>query len=429
MQKVSSPNTTKTNFVNYLDNQKSTQMDYNKMADILHFSRMSYIENLLFDTRFSGYTKPIISIPIPIISNIPGSPTHTNKFGEWKKEHEQTVLPKPDGTINLKTPSGESEKQYVEIDVSLTNLGDVLQLIENNPVKEDTEYNIDLKSLHNIKTELEQLNKMVGMKSLKSSILDQLVYFMQDLHISNDTSDFKHTVLYGPPGTGKTEIAKIIGKMYSKLGILKNNVFRKVTRNDLVAGYLGQTAIKTKNVIQECLGGVLFIDEAYSLANSYEDDSFSKECIDTLCEALSDHKNNLMVIIAGYENELNNSFFRSNPGLESRFMWRFKTDCYNANELKSIFQKKVDEAEWTIRESDITDSWFEKRKEKFPSFGRDMEMLFSYTKIAHSRRIYGKAKNLRKCLNISDLDRGYEMLLENRKKEDHIKKAMLSMYI
>ncbi len=94
------------------------------------------------------------------------------------------------------------------------------------------------------------------------------------------------------------------------MGILKNNVFRKVTRNDLVAGYLGQTAIKTKNVIQDCLGGVLFIDEAYAMANSYEDDSFSKECIDTLCEALSDHKNNLMVIIAGYENELNNSFFR-----------------------------------------------------------------------------------------------------------------------
>ena len=429
MQKVSSPNTTKTNFVNYLDNQKSTQMDYNKMADILHFSRMSYIENLLFDPRFSGYTKQVVSIPIPIISNTSGTPTHTNKFGEWKKEHEQIVLPKPDGTINLKTPLGEPGKQYVEIDVSLTNLGDVLQLIENNPVKEGTEYNIDLKSLHNIKTELEQLNKMVGMKSLKSSILDQLVYFMQDLHISNGTSDFKHTVLYGPPGTGKTEIAKIIGTMYSKLGILKNNIFKKVTRNDLVAGYLGQTAIKTKNVIQDCLGGVLFIDEAYSLANSYEDDSFSKECIDTLCEALSDHKNNLMVIIAGYENELNNSFFRANPGLESRFMWRFKTDCYNANELKSIFQKKVDEAEWTIRESDITDSWFEKRKEKFPSFGRDMEMLFSYTKIAHSRRIYGKPKDLRKCLNISDLDRGYEMLLENRKKEDHIKKAMLSMYI
>jgi Holliday junction resolvasome RuvABC ATP-dependent DNA helicase subunit len=286
-----------------------------------------------------------------------------------------------------------------------------------------------MRSLHNISAELEQLNKMVGMKSLKSSILDQLIYFMQDLHLSNGSSDFKHTVLYGPPGTGKTEIAKIIGTMYSKLGILQKNIFKKVTRNDLVAGYLGQTAIKTKNVIQECLGGVLFIDEAYSLANSYEDDSYSKECIDTLCEALSDHKNNLMVIIAGYENELNNSFFKANPGLESRFMWRFKTDSYNPQELKSIFEKKADEAGWTIAESDITYTWFEKRKDHFPSFGRDMEMLFSYSKIAHSRRIYGKTKEIRKCLNIKDLDRGYEMLLENRKKENLSRKTLLSMYV
>ena len=426
MQKTTEPNTTKTNFVEYLDNLKSTKMDYNKMADTLYFSRMSFMENFLFDPRVCGYTKPI-----PILSITPQLDTGAtpNKFELWKKEHEQVVLPKPDDTITLKDPSGEPEKKYVEIDVSLNNLGDVLQLIENNHIDNNIIYNIDLKSLHNIKTELEQLNKMVGMKSLKSSILDQLVYFMQDLHLSNGSSDYKHTVLYGPPGTGKTEIAKIIGTMYSKLGILQKNIFKKVTRNDLVAGYLGQTAIKTKNVIQDCLGGVLFIDEAYSLANSYEDDSFSKECIDTLCEALSDHKNNLMVIIAGYENELNNSFFRSNPGLESRFMWRFKTDCYNAKELKSIFKKKVDEAGWTIDESAITDTWFEKRKDHFPSFGRDMEMMFSYTKIAHSRRIYGKSKELRKCLNSNDLDRGYEMLLDNRKKENLISKAMLSMYV
>jgi AAA+ superfamily predicted ATPase len=334
---------------------------------------VSFVESFLFDPRFCGYTKSMPITP-PTESSI-----EPNKFELWKKKHEQVVLPKSTDTINLKEQSREPEKKYVEIDVSLNNLGDVLQVIKNNPIDDKIIYNIDMRSLHNISAELEQLNKMVGMKSLKSSILDQLIYFMQDLHLSNGSSDFKHTVLYGPPGTGKTEIAKIIGTMYSKLGILQKNIFKKVTRNDLVAGYLGQTAIKTKNVIQECLGGVLFIDEAYSLANSYEDDSYSKECIDTLCEALSDHKNNLMVIIAGYENELNNSFFKANPGLESRFMWRFKTDSYNPQELKSIFEKKVDEAGWTIAESDITDTWFEKRKDHFPSFGRDMEMLFSYS--------------------------------------------------
>mgnify|MGYP003349594333 CR=1 FL=1 len=113
-----------------------------------------------------------------------------------------------------------------------------------------------------------------------------------------------HTVIYGPPGSGKTEVAKIIGRIFSNLGILNKKIFKKVSRNDLVAGYLGQTAIKTKDMIKASLGGVLFIDEAYSLGNSEKRDSFAKECVDTLCEALSEHKHNWMVIIAGYEKDL-----------------------------------------------------------------------------------------------------------------------------
>ena len=416
-----SPNTTKTNFVEYLDNIKSTQIDYNKMSDILHLSHVHYVENCLFDPTFCGTIKPIHILPKK--NNI-----WLNNFELWKKQHEQIFLPKSEDIITIKPNKNEPEKEFVEIDVSLNTIEDVLQIINKHPYQSDKEYNIDLKSLHNIKTELKQLNEMIGMKSLKSSILDQLIYFMQDLHSSNGHGDFKHTVLYGPPGTGKTEIAKIIGTMYSKLGILKNNVFKKVTRTDLVAGYLGQTAIKTKGVIDECLGGVLFIDEAYALANSYDDDMFSKECIDTLCEALSNHKNDLMVIIAGYEKEITDVFFKANTGLESRFMWRFKTDRYNASELKSIFKKKVEDVGWSMDDQTISDTWFEKRKDTFIHFGRDMEMMFSYTKIAHARRIYGKPKTLRKQLNMEDLDRGYTMFMENHKKET-ISPAMLSMYV
>ena len=116
---------------------------------------------------------------------------------------------------------------------------------------------------------------------------------------------------------------KIIGKIFSKLGILSKKYFKKVTRADLIAGYLGQTAIKTRDVINEAKGGVLFIDEAYALGNPEKRDSFAKECIDTLCEGLSDNKDNLMVIIAGYEKELKDCFFSYNQGLDSRFNWRF----------------------------------------------------------------------------------------------------------
>jgi replication-associated recombination protein RarA len=241
---------------------------------------------------------------------------------------------------------------------------------------------------------------------------------MEETNVNISLSmDYKHTILSGPPGTGKTEMAKILGKMYSKLGILKNNVFRKVTRNDLVAGYLGQTAIKTKKVIEECLGGVLFLDEAYSLGL---DDAFSKECVDTLCEAMSDHRDDLMVIIAGYEKELNETFFRINAGMQSRFMWKFVIEKYEPKQLMDIFTKKVLENEWSFSEKYLEETekdrttWFKKNKEHFPNYGRDMELLFSYVKIAHAQRIFGKDAVLRKRLTREDLEKGLEFFLENK---------------
>jgi SpoVK/Ycf46/Vps4 family AAA+-type ATPase len=335
--------------------------------------------------------------------------TGDTAYSLWKKTHETDLSL---AIVPVK------KIHYVNIDLSIKTLADIIKVIETYEYKEDTEYNIDLKALFNIKEELLQMNAMIGMEGMKTSIVDQLLYFLQDLHVGKNISEFKHTVIYGSPGTGKTEIAKIIGKMYSKLGVLKKNVFKKVTRNDLIAGYLGQTAIKTKKVIDECLGGVLFIDEAYSLANAYDQDSYSKECLDILCESLSDHKEDLMVIIAGYEEELENTFFRANKGLESRFIWRFKMDEYSPAEMMKIFKKKVLENEWQFENSDdVQEKWFREKKDDFKSFGRDMEMLFTYTKICHSRRIYGKDKECRKKISIEDLNEGYKKFKNNKKQK------------
>ena len=226
-----------------------------------------------------------------------------------------------------------------------------------------------------------------------------------------------HTVIYGPPGTGKTEIAKIMGRIFSKLNVLSTGKFKKVTRADLIAGYLGQTAIKTKEVMERSLGGVLFIDEAYALGNKEKRDSFSKECIDTLCEGLSDHKNNLMVIIAGYEKELKECFFNYNGGLDSRFTWRFHIDNYTPDELKLIFEKKVKDANWKLQKN-IKTNWFEKNMEYFKYYGRDMETLFAKTKIAHAKRVFCMKKEEKTIISKKDLERGLRMFLDN----DEVKK-------
>jgi len=324
-------------------------------------------------------------------------------------------------------------KETINIEAEVNNINDILKLIYTYKDDPAIKYNINMKALHDIKEPLEELNNMIGMNNLKNNIVDQILYFIQELHKGNLSSgDFMHTVIYGPPGTGKTEIAKIMGKIYSKIGILKKGTFKKVTRSDLIAGYLGQTAIKTTDVIKEAIGGVLFIDEAYALGNPEKKDSFAKECIDTLCEALSDNKENLMVIVAGYEKELKESFFSFNQGLDSRFTWRFKTDDYTAEDLYNIFLKKVKDIGWEIDvDSKITVEWFKKNMDYFKFYGRDIETVLAKTKIAHSKRIFCRPESEKKKINLNDLDKGFEIYLKNddvknRKDDKEFKKQLYS---
>jgi SpoVK/Ycf46/Vps4 family AAA+-type ATPase len=328
------------------------------------------------------------------------------------------------------------KKEIIEINVDINNIDDLLKVIKDNPLSETKEYNINMDSLHKIEPYLKRLNDMIGMKDLKQSILDQILYFIQDLHKATNhgvVGDFMHTVIYGPPGTGKTEVAKIIGKIFCKLNVLKKGTFKKATRTDLVAGYLGQTATKTNDLIKECLGGVLFIDEAYALGNSEKRDSFAKECIDTLCEGLSNHKDNLMVIIAGYESELKDCFFAYNQGLESRFNWRFKTGQYNGSELYEIFIKKVEKIGWTVDPS-IDAKWFERNAVYFKFYGRDIETVLAKAKIAHGRRIFGKSSENKKKLDKKDLEKGFENFLKiddvkNRKEDADHSNRMSMLYL
>ena len=339
-------------------------------------------------------------------------------------------------------PEKELIIERINITCEITCLADLLRIVKEHPVAENVEYNINLKALHRISEPLHKLDAMVGMDSLKEHVLDQIIYFMQDLHkneIKGDKedkggkgafNDYMHTVIYGPPGTGKTEVAQLIGAIFSRMGVLRKSKFRRVTRSDLIAGYLGQTAIKTADVIKECLGGVLFIDEAYALGNPEKRDSFSKECIDTLCEALSNHKSDLMVIVAGYEKDLNDCFFSANPGLNSRFTWRYNIDDYTPEQLAKIYEKKVHDCGWQLHDP-VHPDWFKTRMEYFKCYGRDMETLLSRAKIAHGRRVFCAPADKRR-LTHSDLEKGMTMFMSNeevKRRKDSAPSGLSTMYL
>jgi SpoVK/Ycf46/Vps4 family AAA+-type ATPase len=340
-------------------------------------------------------------------------------------------------------PAKQLVVERVDIACEIACIADLIQLIDQHPVAENVEYNINMHALHRIAEPLRKLDAMVGMDSLKERVVDQIIYFMQDLHLpategsplektkprGGAFNDYMHTVIYGPPGTGKTEVAQLIGSIFSRMGVLRKSKFKKVTRSDLIAGYLGQTAIKTADVIKECLGGVLFIDEAYALGTPDKRDSFSKECIDTLCEALSNHKSDLMVIIAGYEKDLNECFFSANPGLNSRFTWRFKIDDYTPAQLAKIYEKKVRDCGWRLHEP-VRLSWFEDNMCYFKCYGRDMETLLSRVKIVHGRRVFCSVHEKRQ-LTHADLEKGMALFTSNEevKQRNERTPASVSMYL
>ncbi len=234
------------------------------------------------------------------------------------------------------------------------------------------------------KSGMEELNELIGLEAVKHDVKEiAALVKMQKLRESRgmktpDTS--LHLVFSGNPGTGKTTIARILAKIYREIGALSKGQLVEVDRSNLVAGYVGQTAIKTRKKIDEAMGGILFIDEAYTLARSEGGNDFGQEAIDTILKAMEDHRDDFVVIVAGYT-DLMQKFINSNPGLKSRFNKYIEFPDYTAEELIAIFDMRCSKYGYVFTpeaREQVNAIIIEREKNKGPNFAnaRDVRNLF-----------------------------------------------------
>jgi SpoVK/Ycf46/Vps4 family AAA+-type ATPase len=237
---------------------------------------------------------------------------------------------------------------------------------------------------------IEELNQMIGLTKIKDGLADQIMVYCQRKKWKKKKTKMNHMVLMGPPGCGKTTLAHCIAKLFNLMGKIKSDKVTVGTRQNMIGSYVGHTAKNTQSVIDSALGGVLLIDEAYALGDgrtSDSTDSFSKACIDTLNQNLTEKANEFICIIIGYKDQLKRDFFSVNPGLERRFAWWYEIEKYDAKELMKIFHLMKEPCGLECDE-DLTD-FFTKHYKEFKNHAASIQDLIEKVDLVFTRSLFG----------------------------------------
>lgn len=334
--------------------------------------------------------------------------------------------------------------------------------------------NYNMERLENILPSMHKLNNIIGMAKAKEDIAE--IINLYTIGVCNTNTDMMHTMIQGGSGTGKTMLARILGEIYWKMGILDNtgeerNImdsddschrqlrkkqkidyekqleeydyddgflehdesesdyesddetttgkykFVEASRTDCIDRYQGGTANKTANLVKSAIGGVLFIDEAYSLGNTGAEDTYNKECIDTLTSLMEKYKGQVVIILAGYTHSMEDTLLHYNQGLSRRIPFNVVVADYTPEDLSNILKHMINNLDvddpWILGESLRTLEFFTTHYHAFPHFGGDIETLVLHIKIMHSRRL-ALTSCKRKVITMEDINAGFERYNANK---------------
>ncbi len=326
-------------------------------------------------------------------------------------------------------PFGEPCAELMELGESDVprNLDALVALSERN----DSNRFCDCQNLGRLLNPLRDLQAMVGIDGVKQQIFEMVLLLLQQ---GLPRPKLGHIIICGKPGIGKTTLANILARIFFCLGQTTSSKIVHATAANMIAGYLGQTANKTAELVEEAFGGVLLIDEVTSLSDGRTQssgDSFSKSAIDQLNRMLTEHGHKFVCILAGYEDEIERDFLSVNPGLKRRFTTVFRMTDYSPAQLALIAKTKLSAAGFSDTASYTLDSsYFANPARFFPSMAGDVDVLLDKIMLAHGYSRFGRRS--KRCLQQEAVDRGFQMFKDAQDikyKRGNDRNCFDSMYI